>query len=185
MAGLHICANLNGRQIFVTGHAEYDRDTLAKEYFRDINKGLDPKVPYNYFPDDDDTKTPPFTWRSKRPPAGGQLAELLRLPADALRFSSVRRPEQNEVRRRIVRSGWDLVGRHGAHCQKLGHSPGGRTRRDHAPTVQELEKVMGMTAEDLTATPVPQAQFGAADGTVRQVLPGGVRLPDRARRRPL
>ena len=52
------------RQIFVTGHAEYDRDTLAKEYFRDINKGLNPKVPYHYFPDDDDTKTPPFTWRS-------------------------------------------------------------------------------------------------------------------------
>ena len=56
--------NHNGRQIFVTGHAEYDRDTLAKEYFRDINKGLNPKVPYHYFPDDDDTKTPPFTWRS-------------------------------------------------------------------------------------------------------------------------
>ena len=61
---LHIVANQSGRQIFVTGHAEYDRDTLAKEYFRDINKGLNPKVPYHYFPDDDDTKTPPFTWRS-------------------------------------------------------------------------------------------------------------------------
>ena len=64
LAGLHIVANQSGRQIFVTGHAEYDRDTLAKEYFRDINKGLNPKVPYHYFPDDDDTKTPPFTWRS-------------------------------------------------------------------------------------------------------------------------
>ena len=64
LAGLHIVTNRDGRQIFVTGHAEYDRDTLAKEYFRDINKGLNPKVPYHYFPDDDDTKTPPFTWRS-------------------------------------------------------------------------------------------------------------------------
>ena len=64
LAGLHIVTNHNGRQIFVTGHAEYDRDTLAKEYFRDINKGLNPKVPYHYFPDDNDTKTPPFTWRS-------------------------------------------------------------------------------------------------------------------------
>ena len=64
LAGLHIVAERTGRQFFVTGHAEYDRDTLAKEYFRDINKGLNPKIPYNYFPGDDDTKTPPFTWRS-------------------------------------------------------------------------------------------------------------------------
>lgn len=64
MAGLHIVAEQSGRQIFVTGHAEYDRDTLAKEYFRDVNRGLHPKIPYNYFPDDDHTRTPPFTWRS-------------------------------------------------------------------------------------------------------------------------
>ena len=64
MAGLHIAANKNGRHFFVTGHAEYDRDSLAKEYFRDKAKGISPKIPYNYFPNDDDTKTPPFTWRS-------------------------------------------------------------------------------------------------------------------------
>ena len=64
LAGVHIVAEKSGRKFFVTGHAEYDRDTLAKEYFRDVNKGLNPKVPYNYFPNDDDTKTPPFTWRS-------------------------------------------------------------------------------------------------------------------------
>ncbi len=64
MAGLHIVASKSGRQFFVTGHAEYDRETLSREYFRDVNKGLNPKVPYNYFPNDDDTKTPPFTWRS-------------------------------------------------------------------------------------------------------------------------
>ncbi|MDO4459099.1 MAG: homoserine O-succinyltransferase [Clostridia bacterium] len=64
LAGLHIIATKSGRQFFVTGHAEYDRNTLAKEYFRDVNKNLNPKVPYNYFPDDDPTKTPPFTWRS-------------------------------------------------------------------------------------------------------------------------
>ena len=63
-AGLHIIAAKDGRQFFVTGHAEYDRDTLAKEYFRDVNKGLAPKVPYNYFPNDDPSETPPFTWRS-------------------------------------------------------------------------------------------------------------------------
>lgn len=64
IAGLHIVASKSGRQFFVTGHAEYDRETLSREYFRDVNKGLNPKVPYNYFPNDDDTKTPPFTWRS-------------------------------------------------------------------------------------------------------------------------
>ena len=63
-AGVYAVKTDQGRQIFLMGHAEYDRDTLAKEYFRDINKGLNPKVPYHYFPDDDDTKTPPFTWRS-------------------------------------------------------------------------------------------------------------------------
>lgn len=63
-AGLHIVAQKDGRAFYVTGHAEYDRETLAKEYFRDVNKGLSPCVPYNYFPNDDDSKTPPFTWRS-------------------------------------------------------------------------------------------------------------------------
>jgi homoserine O-succinyltransferase len=63
-AGIHIISSKDGRQIYVTGHAEYDRDTLAKEYFRDVNKGLNPHVPYHYFPNDDKTKTPPFSWRS-------------------------------------------------------------------------------------------------------------------------
>lgn len=63
-AGVHIVCSHNGRRIFVTGHAEYDRDTLAKEYFRDVNKGLNPPVPYNYFPNDNPALTPPFIWRS-------------------------------------------------------------------------------------------------------------------------
>jgi homoserine O-succinyltransferase len=54
----------NGRQVFVTGHCEYDADTLAKEYFRDVGKGLKIKVPENYFPDDDPNNAPPLTWRS-------------------------------------------------------------------------------------------------------------------------
>ena len=63
-AGLHIIAERGGRRFFVTGHAEYDRDTLAKEYFRDLNKGLDPEIPYNSCPGDDPSRTPAFTWRS-------------------------------------------------------------------------------------------------------------------------
>lgn len=63
-AGIAIVASHDGRQIFVTGHAEYDRDTLANEYFRDKNKGIDPEVPFDYFPDDDASQTPPMVWRS-------------------------------------------------------------------------------------------------------------------------
>ena len=63
ISGVHIVANRNGRQFFVTGHSEYDRNTLAQEYFRDVDKGLPIAVPYNYFPDDDPTKPPLFTWR--------------------------------------------------------------------------------------------------------------------------
>ena len=49
--------------LFVTGHSEYDNDTLANEYFRDKAKGLDIDVPYNYFPGDDPEKRPPNVWR--------------------------------------------------------------------------------------------------------------------------
>ena len=64
VAGVSIVANKNGRQFYVMGHAEYDRNTLANEYFRDINKGLNPKVPQNYFPGVDPVALPPLTWRS-------------------------------------------------------------------------------------------------------------------------
>ncbi len=65
IAGAHIVASLNRRQIFVFGHAEYDTDTLAKEYFRDINSGLaNVPLPYGYFPQDNPKNTPVKTWRS-------------------------------------------------------------------------------------------------------------------------
>ena len=49
----------------ITGHLEYDADTLAQEYFRDMKKGLTTvDLPVNYFPDDDPEKTPVVTWRS-------------------------------------------------------------------------------------------------------------------------
>ena len=63
-AGLFAVSTNKGRQIFIMGHAEYDADTLAKEYFRDKNLGLPIHVPVNYFPNDDDTKQPQVTWRS-------------------------------------------------------------------------------------------------------------------------
>ncbi len=64
LAGVAIVANKNGRQFFVLGHAEYDRNTLAKEYYRDKYKGLNPNIPYNYFRHDDPASNPPMVWRS-------------------------------------------------------------------------------------------------------------------------
>lgn len=64
MAGIHIVADMECRKFFVTGHSEYDRDTLAREYFRDKEKGLDIDIPYNYFPNDDVNATPQMEWKS-------------------------------------------------------------------------------------------------------------------------
>ncbi len=63
-AGVFVCATDKGRQIFVTGHSEYDGDTLKKEYMRDKEAGLAISVPKDYFPDDDDTREPIVRWRS-------------------------------------------------------------------------------------------------------------------------
>ncbi len=62
-AGLYIAASKNGRQFFVTGHSEYDRDTLAGEYFRDKDKGLPIELPKHYFPGDDPQHSPVYNWR--------------------------------------------------------------------------------------------------------------------------
>jgi len=63
-AGIYIVSALNGRQIFVTGHSEYDQLTLKAEYDRDVGKGLNPRIPVNYFPDDDPEKLPVVRWRA-------------------------------------------------------------------------------------------------------------------------
>ena len=63
-AGVFAVSTRNGRQIFVTGHAEYDAGTLKKEYVRDVAAGKPIEVPVNYFPDDNPTKEPLVTWRS-------------------------------------------------------------------------------------------------------------------------
>lgn len=63
-AGVYIVSALNGRQIFVTGHSEYDPLTLKTEYERDKLKGLNPKLPKYYFPGDDPQKPPIVKWRA-------------------------------------------------------------------------------------------------------------------------
>ena len=62
-AGVYAVMSKAGRQIFVTGHSEYDPDTLQNEYLRDKNAGLPICVPENYYPNDDDTKEPIVRWR--------------------------------------------------------------------------------------------------------------------------
>jgi homoserine O-succinyltransferase len=63
-AGLYILAKTDGRQVFVTGHSEYDPLTLKEEYDRDVKKKLPINVPDNYFPNNDPTKMPIVRWRS-------------------------------------------------------------------------------------------------------------------------
>ena len=63
-AGVFLCMAEEGRQIFVMGHPEYDRMTLDLEYKRDMERGLNPQIPENYYPDDDPDNKPLLTWRS-------------------------------------------------------------------------------------------------------------------------
>lgn len=63
-AGVYIVTAKSERQFFISGHSEYDADTLAKEYFRDKDKGLDIDVPKNYFPGDDPSRPPKMLWRA-------------------------------------------------------------------------------------------------------------------------
>jgi len=63
-AGVYAVKNDGCSQVFLMGHAEYDRDTLAKEYHRDVAAGINPQVPKNYFPNDDPNQKPAVTWRS-------------------------------------------------------------------------------------------------------------------------
>lgn len=63
-AGVFLAMAEEGKKIFVTGHPEYDRNTLDAEYRRDTKKGLNPRVPVNYYPDDDPQNKPLLTWRA-------------------------------------------------------------------------------------------------------------------------
>jgi homoserine O-succinyltransferase len=63
-AGVYAAMTERGRQVFITGHSEYDAGTLRAEYLRDKNAGLPIELPRNYFPQDDDSREPLVTWRS-------------------------------------------------------------------------------------------------------------------------
>lgn len=63
-AGVYLAGSTDGRELYVTGHPEYERDTLKAEYDRDIGRGLDIAVPRHYYPGDDPSRPPMVTWRS-------------------------------------------------------------------------------------------------------------------------
>ena len=63
-AGVFLVMSRDGKQIFVQGHPEYDRMTLNNEYHRDLNKGLNPSLPVNYYVDNDPFSVPELTWRN-------------------------------------------------------------------------------------------------------------------------
>jgi homoserine O-succinyltransferase len=63
-AGVYVVADSERRQIFITGHSEYDPFTLKAEYDRDVIQGVPIQIPYNYYPDNDPNKTPTVLWRS-------------------------------------------------------------------------------------------------------------------------
>ena len=63
-AGVLLCMSEDGRQFYIMGHAEYDRNTLRDEYLRDARKGLDTALPKYYFPDDNPEEKPPLEWRA-------------------------------------------------------------------------------------------------------------------------
>ena len=63
-AGLYMVKTADSRQFFITGHPEYDAETLDLEYKRDVSRGLPIEPPVNYYPDNDPSRTPPVTWRA-------------------------------------------------------------------------------------------------------------------------
>jgi len=63
-AGFYLAISKDMKQVFVSGHSEYDANSLKNEYVRDMSRGMEPKVPHRYFPDDDPTQQPESTWKS-------------------------------------------------------------------------------------------------------------------------
>ena len=63
-AGIFLLLAEEGKNIFVLGHPEYDRVTFDKEYKRDVNKGINPEIPVNYYPDDNSNEKPLLLWRA-------------------------------------------------------------------------------------------------------------------------
>ena len=92
-AGMFLAVSPDGRQIFVTGHPEYDALTLAEEYRRDVNAGKNPHIPVNYFPHDDPNFAPPCTWRAHASLLFGNWLNYYVYQVTPFNFAA-RKPEQ-------------------------------------------------------------------------------------------
>jgi len=77
VAGVHAVTSKDLRLVCVTGHPEYDADTLAKEYFRDVEKGDEINCPANYFPEDNPVNAPILSWRKDGKTLYGNWVKLL------------------------------------------------------------------------------------------------------------
>jgi homoserine O-succinyltransferase len=64
IAGPYLIATKNGREVYITGHSEYEVNTLKHEYERDLAKGMHVKLPVGYFPDNDPSQIPKVSWRA-------------------------------------------------------------------------------------------------------------------------
>lgn len=64
LTGVNMLMSKDAKNIFILGHLEYDVDTLAKEYYRDLEKGIDIQMPFHYFPENDSSKKPEITWKA-------------------------------------------------------------------------------------------------------------------------
>lgn len=82
VAGVHLVTSKDMSLVCVTGHPEYDADTLAKEYFRDVEKGDEINCPANYFPDDNPVNAPILNWRDDGKVLYGNWVKLLRNKMD-------------------------------------------------------------------------------------------------------
>ncbi len=83
-AGIYLVSTHDGKQVFATGHSEYDPLTLKGEYDRDVNLGLPIAVPCNYYPNDDPAQHTDCALARSRQPVVLQLVELLRLRRNAV-----------------------------------------------------------------------------------------------------
>jgi homoserine O-succinyltransferase len=63
-SGVYLIADKKRKDFYITGHSEYDAETLNKEYTRDLKKGINPKIPKNYYPNDDPSLPPIISWKA-------------------------------------------------------------------------------------------------------------------------
>lgn len=96
-AGLYLLCSTDGREVYMTGHAEYDIDTLSLEYERDIKKNLGVCVPKNYFPDDDPKLPPKNTWRAHAHLLFSNWLNYFVYQSTPFNIEEIKQPQENSI----------------------------------------------------------------------------------------